>query len=168
MISDQGQQLVQYLAEIAGAPVYRAESKRDPQYAPLIGNVRAFNDGTSIVLRPEIVDNLLRLQQVGAGTQIDPSMQLWKNTARDLYAFAHEMGHFRKGILDGDPAARQRIEDASNTWAFNHLKPLARRMGLSKAQAQAVYQALPAKYRAWHAGNRWSPDVMVPPKRLGG
>lgn len=161
-------EVVQLLTEIAGAPVIRAESKRDPQFAPLLGNVRAFNDGTRIVLRPEIVDNLLRLQRAGAGAQIDPSMQLWKNTARDLYAFAHEMGHFRKGVVGGAPEETQRVEDASNTWAFNHLKPLARKFGLSRGQAQALYGALPARYRAWHADNRWSPDTQVPPKRLGG
>lgn len=168
MISDTGQQLVQYLADIAGAPVYRAESKRDPAYAPLISNRRAFASPDGIVLRPEIVDNLVRLQQAGPAARVDPSMQLWKNTARDLYAFAHEMGHFRKGFVADTPEATRALEDASNTWAFNHLKPLARRLGLSREQAQALYRALPARYRAWHADNRWSPDAVAPPKRLGG
>ena len=161
-------EVVQILTEIAGAPVIRAESRYEPQYAPLLGNVRGFNDGTRIVLRPEVADSLVRLAQGAAQAQVNPSQQLWKNAARNMWVLMHEMGHFRKGLIGQTPEEGDAIEAASNTWAFNHFKPVARKMGMSKDQARLLYQALPAGYRAWHAGNRWSPDVVVPPKRLGG
>lgn len=168
MISDAGQNVVQILADIAGAPVLRADSKHDQRYAPLLSNVRAFNDGTNIVVRPEIADNLVRLAQQAATAQINPSMQLWKNTARDLYAFAHEMGHFRKGVVGGTPEQTQAVEQAANIWAFNHMKPIARKLGLSQDQARMLYRSLPKGFRVWSRMNPYSPDTQAPPKRLGG
>lgn len=149
-ISEQGKALVQILSDVAGVPVYRADSKYLDR---TLRNHGAYTTFDQIVLRPQFADYLSELARLGAGAVIDPRAQVAKNTARALWLFSHEVGHLRKGY----------DEEASNIWAFNHFKNIGGRLGLTLNQTRGLWRALPASSRAWSTAFPYAPNTREAP-----
>lgn len=151
-ISEQGKALVQLLTDVAGVPVYRADSK---YLDNTLRNHGAYVAPTfeSITMRPQFVDYLVRLASLGKNATIDPNAQLSKNTARALWLYSHELGHLRKGMN----------EEASNIWAFNHFRDVGGRLGLTKDQARGLWRSLPASSRAWASAFNYAPNTQEAP-----